>query len=326
MARVVETTVRCAVDARVVRCAPVCRAHVMMELMLPTFPASEPGQFVQLLCSDACAAEPATREWSADGFPSISDEEFAGPRPFLRRPFSIADRWTAPDGSAHLCVLSRTVGVGTRWLERLQPGDILNLTGPLGRGFRLPPPNVALVLVGGGVGIPPFLYLARRLHELGRQDVTAIFGVTTRALLPLRLLDEPAADGTPQACIELPGPARFPAIVTTDDGTLGLRGVVTDALRAWQSRRVNGKTPPMVLACGPVAMLRAVARLTAQLGLQCQLCVERNMGCGIGTCLSCVVRVRDAQREAGWRWALACVDGPVFPRDELLDYSGEAGT
>jgi dihydroorotate dehydrogenase electron transfer subunit len=73
-------------------------------------------------------------------------------------------------------------------------------------------------------------------------------------------------------------------------------------------------------------MLRAVARLTAQLGLQCQLCVERNMGCGIGACLSCVVRVRDAQREAGWRWALACVDGPVFPRDELLDYSGEAGT
>jgi dihydroorotate dehydrogenase electron transfer subunit len=67
-------------------------------------------------------------------------------------------------------------------------------------------------------------------------------------------------------------------------------------------------------------MLKAVAQLTRELGLPCQLCVERNMGCGVGTCLSCVVRRRDARRPEGWSWALACTDGPVFERDELLDY------
>ncbi len=322
-----EATVLCAADARVVGSVPVCREHVALELALPAFPASEPGQFVQLLCRDASDhASQAPLDWPADGFPSVTDEDFATPQPFLRRPFSIADRWTASDGSTHLRIISRTVGIGTRWLENLHPGDALNLTGPVGRGFQIPPRDVGLVLVGGGVGIPPLLYLARRLHDLARQNVIAILGATTRALLPLHLLEEPPADGTPRVCVALPGPARFPALITSDDGTVGSRGLVTDALRDWLARRSAPPTPAMVFACGPEAMLRAVARLTAQLGLPCQLCIERNMGCGLGTCLSCVVRVRAPGRETGWRWALACTDGPVFPRAELLDYHGQVGT
>jgi dihydroorotate dehydrogenase electron transfer subunit len=317
----VEHTALCAVDARVTRVAAVCREHTFIELLLPVFPPTEPGQFVQLRCCDARTAESATREWSTDGFPSIRDGEFCQPRPLLRRPFSIADRSTASDGTTRLGILFRTVGMGTRWLTHMQSGDTLNLTGPLGHGFRIPPPDVPLVLIGGGVGIPPLLYLARRLHEEGRRDVTAIFGVTTRDLLPLRLLADPATDGTAQVCVELPGGARFPALVTTDDGTLGLRGVVTDALQAWRKR--HNTTRALVMTCGPERMLRAVAQTTAQLGLACQLCLERYMGCGTGTCLSCVIRVRDTSCPTGWRWALACTEGPVFLRDELLDYGGE---
>jgi dihydroorotate dehydrogenase electron transfer subunit len=312
---------RCVVDALVVACTRVCREHVALELSIREFPASEPGQFLELLCRATNAAEPALRAWTDDGFPSLVNSELSTQQPFLRRPFSIADRWSAADDTVRLGVISRTVGAGTRWLEGLKSGDTLSLTGPLGRGFRIPSRETPVVLIGGGVGLPPLLYLTRRLAELGHRDVTAIFGATTRDLLPLRFTGDVSCDGAPAACIEWPGTASFPTIITTDDGTLGLRGRVTDGLSAWHARRSAATRNAVVMACGPDAMLRAVARVTRERGLDCQLCIERNMGCGLGTCLSCVVRVRDAAQPAGWRWALACSEGPVFARDELLDYS-----
>jgi dihydroorotate dehydrogenase electron transfer subunit len=319
MSPTAETGTQCSVDARVVRCTAVCREHVLIELEVPSFPPSDPGQFVQLRCRDV-EAEPIAQTWPADGFPSVSDPDFACRRPFLRRPFSIADRWVAPDGAPHLCVISRTIGTGTLWLEQRAAGDRLNLIGPRGHGFRIPAEGEAVILVGGGVGIPPLLYLARRLRELGRNNVTAVVGATTRDLLPLCLIQPPDADGTPTTCVEWPGAADVPTVITSDDGTVGLRGFVTDGLRRWHARRSGPRAPATVCACGPEGMLRAVARLTREWGLECQLCIERNMGCGIGTCLSCIVRRRDECAPSGWRWALACSDGPVFPRDELLDY------
>lgn len=310
---------QCAVDAVVVDCIPICREHIALELAPPAFPDSTPGQFVQLLCRSATEPETEALAWPADGFPSLS-AHFSAQEPLLRRPFSIADHWIDGTGQARLRVISRAVGAGTRWLAQLQAGDTLNLTGPLGRGFCLPSPETPVVLVGGGVGIPPLMYLARRLHDLGHRDVVAIFGATTRDLLPLRLTAEPPHAATPTVCAVLPGAAAFPAILTSDDGTLGLRGRVTDALAAWHARYADPRRPALVCACGPDAMLRAVADLTRAHGLACQLCIERPMGCGVGTCLSCVVRRADAEHAAGWRWALTCTDGPVFARDDLLDY------
>jgi len=307
----------CGVSARVASRTIVCRQHVWIDLALPAFPVSHPGQFLQVLCRGPDDVRPRVRDWPADGFPSLTPQYLTGQRPFLRRPFSIADRYESTDGYVHLAILSRCVGVGTRWLEHLRVGDRLDITGPLGRGFRVPVDDWELVLVGGGVGIPPLLYLARYLREHGRRRATLIFGVTTRDLLPLRLAGEPSSDGTPTHCLVLPGGADYPAIVTSDDGSVGMRGAVTDALRGWHARR--GRAATAVFACGPSAMLAAVAGLTRELGLDCQLCLERHMGCGLGTCLSCVVRVRDDNQSDGWRWALACRDGPVFDRDELLD-------
>jgi dihydroorotate dehydrogenase electron transfer subunit len=324
MTETIETRIECSVGARVVGCTPLCREHICIEIMLPSFAESAPGQFLQLLCRDSNNVSSTVHDWPTDGFPSVSSADFAGQRPYLRRPFSIADRWTGSEGSVRLAVISRAVGLGTQWLARLQAGDTLNVTGPLGRGFRLPPLDTPIVMIGGGVGIPPLLYLARRLWERGWQDVTAIFGATTGDLLPLRLSAEPASDGAPTRCVALPAEAPFSAIVTTDDGTVGLPGRVTDGLKAWYARRAPADRPALVCACGPERMLKAVAQLTRELGLPGQLCVERNMGCGVGTCLSCVVRRRDAQRPEGWSWALACTDGPVFERDELLDYCGQS--
>ena len=311
----------CDLPGRVASNAPICTAHAEIELLVPGFPVSQPGQFVQLQCCDPDARTPRVLTWALGDFPSPhSGGELGRREAFLRRPFSIADQWRDDDGRVHVVVVSRTVGPGTAWLERLAPGDNLSVTGPLGHGFEIPGNDAPIALVGGGVGIPPLAHLARRLDEQGRRDVTAFLGATTQDLLPLRLSKQPARDGTPQVCAEMAGAARFPAAITTDDGSCGLHGVVTDALAKWHADRVdrlrNGAT---VFACGPEAMLEAIAALTRELGLDCQLCIERKMGCGLGTCQSCIVRVRDETRPAGWRWALTCEEGPVFDRDQLYE-------
>jgi dihydroorotate dehydrogenase electron transfer subunit len=242
---------------------------------------------------------------------------------FLRRPFSIADRYEDDEGQTRLVVISRAIGSGTQWLDARRAGETLNLTGPLGRGFRVPPEGTSLVLIGGGVGIPPLLYLSRVLHATGRRDVTVIFGAMRASLFPVRRSAPASREGSASACLQLPGDAPYDAMVTTDDGSLGMPGRVTDALRAWRQldgARRDGQTEACVLACGPEPMLRAVARLTRELGQACQLCIERTMGCGLGTCLSCVAKVRAPERPAGWRWAMSCTEGPVFDRDTLVEY------
>jgi dihydroorotate dehydrogenase electron transfer subunit len=312
----------CGVDARVARNTPICPEHVELELVLAEFPASQPGQFLQLQCAARDDHDPRVAEWAEGGFPSLAyAKDWGEGEPFLRRPFSIADQWRDADEQTHVLVISRTVGRGTGWLAQLRPGESLNITGPLGHGFEIPPRDVSLALVGGGVGIPPLLYLARRLNELGRRNVTVVFGARTRHSLPVRLIGEPATDGQPRPCVELPGTAPYLAMITTDDGSVGMRGLVTDAFAGWYAHLPDpARKDATVFACGPAAMLAAVANLTRADGLGCQLCIERKMGCGLGTCLSCVVQVRDTSRSEGWRWALTCVDGPVFDRDELVEY------
>ncbi len=310
----------CAIDAQVVSSDQLCLDHVAIELVLQTFPHSNPGQFVQMQCSNEDVVTARELEWPADGFPSLTGSALAV-QAFLRRPFSIADRWDDGDGHAHVLIISRSIGTGTRWLEGLQPGDRISITGPLGRGFALPEQPRPVLLVGGGVGIPPLLYLARRLAEQGQQNVTAVLGATTGDLLPLRMVATPDRDGRPSRCVAWPGAAPFPAIVTTDDGSVGLPGRVTAGVESWyRGAGAAACQNAIVYACGPEPMLQAVAQQTRKLGLTCQLCIERRMGCGLGTCLSCVVRRREPGAARGWSWALACQDGPVFDRDLLPDY------
>ncbi|MEP0848038.1 MAG: hypothetical protein HRF50_14605 [Phycisphaerae bacterium] len=297
----------------------VCREHVRVEFTLPHFPPSHPGQFLQVLCREPSSTSYADADWPESGFPKLHSLAWPPRAAYLRRPFSIADHSVDDQGQARLAIISRAVGPGTTWLDGLARGADLNITGPLGQGFGIPADDRALVLVGGGVGIPPMIYLSRRLAELGRIDVTVIFGALSRELLPAGLRSEPSDAGDPRPCLALPGgAARYGAIVTTDDGSCGLRGFTTDGLSRWIDR--NAGRPATVFACGPEAMLRAVASVCGGVGLGCQLCVERNMGCGLGTCLSCVVRVRDPGRPQGWRWALSCGEGPVFEAGQLCDY------
>jgi dihydroorotate dehydrogenase electron transfer subunit len=197
--------------------------------------------------------------------------------------------------------------------------------GPLGNKFQLPPADGIALMVGGGVGIPPMMYLAEKLQ--GKKAI-AFAGALTRDLLALTITDD-APPPTANDINPLYNIAEFsrhgiPAIITTDDGSYGFRGFITQALEAYLDKYFKGKTSPVIYTCGPEPMMKRVAEIADARGLKCQIAVERAMACGMGTCQSCCIKVKKADpsqvplpgRE--WAYRLACTDGPVFEASSLL--------
>jgi dihydroorotate dehydrogenase electron transfer subunit len=215
----------------------------------------------------------------------------AGPdRSFLlRRPFSIW-RVDRPGGSGGTVeVVFDVVGAGTRALAALRPHDVVDALGPLGRAFDPPEAPAGCVLVGGGYGTAPLFFLAAELRARGcRVDV--VIGAATAG----RLLDAMAAERLGHSLT-----------VTTDDGSAGRRGLVTDPL----PELLAGTGAERVYACGPMPMLAAVSRVAAAAGVPCQVAVEEQMACGTGICFSCVVPVGPGTPT---RMARSCLEGPVF--------------
>ena len=322
--------------ATVVANGPVCRDHFRLTLRLDRFPPTEPGQFVQVACADPVDddAEPRTFEWAPGDRLDVADADLLGRRATLRRPFSLAGRTDSADG-VELTLIHRTVGVGTDWLARLHVGHAVSILGPLGNRFTPPASDGVALLVGGGVGIPPMMYLAQRWT--GRR--VAFAGATTRELLPLTVTtDAPppahAGDVDPLYNIAEFAAHGVPAVIATDDGSYGYRGFVTQALTAYLDRwfptptepggAAAGPPRPTIYTCGPEPMMRRVADVAASRGLACQVAVERAMACGMGTCQSCCIKVRKLDPAAPplagspWAWRLACTDGPVFAAADLL--------
>jgi dihydroorotate dehydrogenase electron transfer subunit len=207
----------------------------------------------------------------------------------LRRPFSIHRGGDTPSGGA-IEIVFDPHGPGTGWLGTRVAGDPVDIVGPLGQPFAVPAEPAMTLLVGGGYGVAPLFYLAEQLLTDGHQ-VDMIVGAATGA----RLFDPDEAE----RCAER-------VVVTTDDGSVGSRGVVTDPLPDLVAERGT----QLVYACGPMPMLRAVALRCAELEVRCQVAVEEHMACGVGVCWTCVVPVRDPADGAAMR--RACVDGPVF--------------
>lgn len=317
--------------AQVVENRFLCREHYLLVLHIDHFPPTQPGQFVQVACRDTQLDYSAESEieW-LEGQP-LTDHvvELSGRLAFLRRPFSLAGRSDGPEG-VRLSLIHRVVGVGTDWLSHLKAGDHVDVLGPLGNTFRLPQADEVALMVGGGVGIPPMLYLASQLA--GRKGV-AFCGALTRDLLPLTITNDapmPAVDSIdPLYNILEFSKYGLPAVITTDDGSYGYRGFVTQALDRYLERyfpmgQRKGITP-VVYTCGPEAMMKRVAEVAALHHVECQVAVERAMACGMGTCQSCCIRLkrdpaRDGQAFEGksWIYKLACTDGPVFQGKDLL--------
>jgi dihydroorotate dehydrogenase electron transfer subunit len=235
----------------------------------------------------------------------------------LRRPFSFADVTAGPDRTTAE-LLYCMLGPASMRLTTLSRGDSLSIIGPLGRGFSVPPGKRSALLVVGGMGAPPIRCLAKLLRaEHSRINVIAFVGAKTAASLPF----EGQFDEMPERIDSfIPAFAKFgiPSAVTTDDGSAGRRGFITERLAQWlDERRDRSPEGTIIYACGPEVMLATVARLAADRNIDCQVSMERRMACGIGVCQSCAVECRvEGSDETVYK--LCCQDGPVFDARDVV--------
>jgi len=197
---------------------------------------------------------------------------------FLRRPISVCDY-----GEKTLTLIYKVVGKGTEQLSRMVPGETLDLLTGLGNGYDLTPAGDKPLLLGGGVGVPPLYHLAKRLRAMDKQ-VTVVLGFNTES----EIFYEDAFRAL--GCR---------TVVTTADGSRGVKGFVTDALPEAYS---------YFYACGPEPMLKAVYRATNTSG---QLSFEERMGCGFGACMGCSCKTLTGYKRI-------CKDGPVMKKEEIL--------
>ena len=207
----------------------------------------------------------------------------------LRRPFSIHKVERPGPALGTIEVVFDVVGPGTRALATLRPHEPVDVLGPLGRPFTPPAEPTPCLLVGGGYGTAPLFFLATELRTR-RCRVDFVVGAASAA----RLLDAMEAKRLGHSLT-----------VTTDDGSAGRRGLVTDPLGDLLARTGAGQ----LYACGPMPMLAAVSRVAAAAGVPCQVAVEEQMACGTGICFSCVLPVGPAEPT---RMARSCLEGPVF--------------
>lgn len=239
----------------------VSEKHVLIRLTdSQPLPEMLPGQFVEV---------------RVDGSPST----------FLRRPISIhfVDRT-----HNELWLLVAMIGDGTRQLGHLKAGDTLNCVLPLGNGFTVSPSSLTSpLLIGGGVGVAPLLYLGATLKEQGVEPTFLLGGKTKADLLKLDLFN------------------RFGRVkVTTEDGSIGEQGFVTN-------HSVLQEPFDYIYTCGPTPMMKAVARYAREKDIDCEASLENMMACGVGACLCCVEKTTEGN-------LCVCKEGPVFNIKRLL--------
>ncbi len=203
----------------------------------------------------------------------------------LPRPISICE--VEPE-EERLRIVYRIAGEGTREFSSYESGDPIDIMGPLGNGFPQEGENV--FLIGGGIGIPPMLELAKQLNC----EKQIILGYRDENLF---LRDEFEAYGE--------------VFVATEDGSVGTKGNVLNAIRE------NGLTADVMYACGPTPMLRALKAYAEENHIRCYISLEEKMACGIGACLACVCKTKEVDHHSNVHNKRICKDGPVFLAGEV---------
>ena len=270
------------IDARIISHSQTREDAFEIVLEAPPIASSAmPGQFVEILFGENYS-------------------------PLLRRPFSI---FHAEPGAGTVSVLYRRHGSFTSGLKHKSAGDNLSLIGPLGRPFHYDvSENAVPILIAGGIGAPPISFLAERLasdfRKNGRetQDIVVINAArTSDHLIGISALKALQID----------------LRTVTNDGTAGFQGTALEVLQEVLIM-LPETAIPQIFACGPMPMLRSISNSVVPLLLPCQLSIETPMPCGIGTCAGCAVVVRDTSNNDGFRYALACTDGPIFEATDLI--------
>jgi dihydroorotate dehydrogenase electron transfer subunit len=235
---------------------------------------AQPGQFITVRCGDFT----------------------------LRRPFSIHQV-----SSREIALLFKVAGKGTLWLSQRQTGERLDILGPLGEGFSIPPTKSGqsknLLLVAGGIGIAPLVFLTQ--YASSQHQITLIHGASTAAQL------YPFSSAAKKRSKLSPLPKGVQFIPVTEDGSMGQKGRATDILPDFLD------WADQVYACGPVDMYKAMAKMSlrakrSNLKLKkCQVSLEVRMGCGFGACYGCTINTKKGLKHI-------CRDGPVFELDDII--------
>lgn len=249
-------------DLRVSSVEQINERYVLLKLTHEDkLPEMRPGQFVEIKVENS-------------------------PSTFLRRPISIN---MVDEESNELWLLVAVVGDGTRVISTLKEGDLLNCVLPLGNGFTLPEDaSKKILLVGGGVGVAPLLYMGRKMHLMGCEPTFLLGARTAKDLL---LLDEFTKWGR--------------VLITTEDGSAGEKGFVTN------HSVLSNEVFDQISTCGPKPMMMAVARYAKANNIDCEVSLENKMACGVGACLCCVEGTTEGH-------VCVCKEGPVLNINKLL--------
>jgi dihydroorotate dehydrogenase electron transfer subunit len=240
------------------------------------------------------------------------------PRLPLRRPISIM---RADPEQGWIELLYKRVGRGTELLARRQAGEKISLLGPIGTPFRLTPGYSRPLLIGGGVGMPPMIFLADRLRDDRERQPLVILGSEAPfpfSASPSKILVSGMPEGT-IAAMPLLDDWGIPSRLASLQGYAGcFEGYVTELAGHWlDGLDQQTRESVEIFSCGPHPMLQAVAELAARFDLPCQVSLEEFMACGVGGCAGCAVEVRTAEGPAMRR---VCVDGPVFDAKEIFEF------
>ena len=239
--------------------------------------AVNPGVFQLVLHSPDIAKEAMPGQFVMLGVNRTHD-------PLLKRPYSIAG---AEKDTGNIKIIYRVVGRGTEALADKQPGEKLEIIGPLGHGFELC--GKKTLLIGGGMGMAPLLFAAQSIYP---EPVEVLAGGRTKDELFWENLFQPC-------CHRMH--------ITTDDGTLGARGTCVDLL----PQVIKRESFDLILTCGPTPMLKSVAAYALEQKIPCQVSLEQHMACGFGACLTCTCAAKDGGN------VQVCKHGPVFKAEEV---------
>jgi dihydroorotate dehydrogenase electron transfer subunit len=261
--------------------------------------AAQPGQFITVRCHDFILRRPFSIHQSS---------------PLTCSPYESSKRVGEDSGEGEIAILFKVAGKGTLWLSQRQAGDKIDILGPLGKGFTIGPKSKTLLLVAGGIGIAPLIFMMQQASS--QQQVTLIHGARMAAqLYPFSSPGKKRSKLSP-----LPNGVQF--IPVTEDGSMGQKGRATDILPDFLD------WADQIYACGPVDMYKTMALFLNPSPLKgeekgegekqgnlklkkCQVSLEVRMGCGFGACYGCTINTRKGLKRI-------CRDGPVFELDDII--------
>ena len=214
----------------------------------------------------------------------------------LPRPISICD---ADSDTKTMRIVFRIAGAGTEEFSQLEAGDTVEVVGPLGGGYKLEnekAKEMTHILLGGGIGIPPMLYLAKVLYNLGvaKENIKVVLGFRDKDTFLVEDFEKYST-----------------VYITSDDGSIGIKGTVIDGLREYDI------TGDMIYACGPTPMLKGVSSYSFEKKIKAQISLEERMACGVGACLACIKKRKNVDDHSKVNNKRICKDGPVFDAEEV---------